>query len=88
MAAAANRASTAIEFIVKPKDDLFLEGTLRTLPRVTKGTYWTYYRDKSATYSLIDLLKPNFLSFGRGALSVSNAEESNFQLPFSTLREA
>jgi hypothetical protein len=54
MAAAANRASTAIEFIVKPKDDLFLEGTLRTLPRVTKGTYWTYYRDKSATYSLID----------------------------------
>lgn len=39
MAAAANRASTAIEFIVKPKDDLFLEGTLRTLPRVTKGSY-------------------------------------------------
>ena len=27
----------AIEFIVKPKDDLFLEGTLRTLPRVSKG---------------------------------------------------
>lgn len=37
MAIAANRASTAIEFIVKPKDDLFLEGTLRTLPRVAKG---------------------------------------------------
>ena len=37
MALAANRASMAIEFIVKPRDDLFLEGTLRTLPRVTKG---------------------------------------------------
>jgi hypothetical protein len=37
MAAAANRQSAAIEFIVKPKDDLFLEGALRTLPRVSKG---------------------------------------------------
>lgn len=29
----------AIEFIVKPKDDLYLEGTLRTLPRVSKGEF-------------------------------------------------
>jgi hypothetical protein len=29
--------NTAIEFIVKPKQDLYLEGTLRKLPRVSKG---------------------------------------------------
>jgi hypothetical protein len=37
MAAAANRANPSIEFIVKPKDDLFLHGLERTLPRVSKG---------------------------------------------------
>lgn len=37
MAAAANRAATSIEFIVKPKEDLFLEGALRILPRVNKN---------------------------------------------------
>lgn len=29
--------NASIEFIVKPKEDLFLEGSLRKLPRVTKG---------------------------------------------------
>lgn len=30
-----NRSS--IEFVVKPRKDLFLEGVLRKIPRVTKG---------------------------------------------------
>lgn len=33
--ATANR--TSIEFVVRPKEDLYLDGTLRRLPRVTKG---------------------------------------------------
>ena len=33
--AIANR--TSIEFVVKPKEDLYLDGTLRRLPRVVKG---------------------------------------------------
>lgn len=37
MAAAQNNRTTSIEFIVKPKEDLFLTGKLRTLARVTKG---------------------------------------------------
>ena len=32
-----SRQTTSIEFIVKPKEDLYLEGSLRTLPRVSKG---------------------------------------------------
>jgi hypothetical protein len=33
----ANVNRTSIEFVVRPKEDLYLEGTLRRLPRVTKG---------------------------------------------------
>ena len=36
MATVVNR-NASIEFIVKPKEDLYLEGTLRKLPRATKG---------------------------------------------------
>lgn len=38
----AQRQSNSIEFIVKPREDLYLEGSVRTLPRVSKGK-WTYY---------------------------------------------
>ena len=31
-------ARTSIEFVVKPKQDLYLEGSLRRIPRVLKGS--------------------------------------------------
>jgi hypothetical protein len=31
--------NASIEFIVKPKQDLYLEGSLRRLPRVGKGSF-------------------------------------------------
>lgn len=34
----ANNQRLSIEFVVKPTEDLFLEGSLRRLPRVTRGT--------------------------------------------------
>ena len=34
---AATRAAVSVEFIVKPREDLYLEGKLRRLPRVLKG---------------------------------------------------
>lgn len=33
----ANNQRLSIEFVVKPTEDLFLEGSLRRLPRVTRG---------------------------------------------------
>lgn len=39
----ANNQRLSIEFVVKPTEDLFLEGSLRRLPRVTRGAnrfYW------------------------------------------------
>lgn len=53
MAAAANRANTAIEFVVKPREDLYLEGKLRTLPRVQKGDPYPCQMQKNQTFSCL-----------------------------------
>jgi hypothetical protein len=37
MANVPNQRSLSIEFIVKPRQNLHLEGTLRNISRVTKG---------------------------------------------------
>lgn len=51
--------NTSIEFVVRPKHDLFLEGSLRKLPRVTKGSAKLTYMHKvsrsAARYSTVIL---------------------------------
>jgi len=48
-----NRAAVNIEFIVKPKDDLFLEGSLRRLPRVSKGDAYPCQMQKQQTFACL-----------------------------------
>lgn len=43
----------SVEFIVKPKEDLFLEGTLRKLPRVIKGEPYPCQMQKSQAFSCL-----------------------------------
>jgi len=45
--------NTSIEFIVKPKDDLYLEGSLRKLPRVSKGDAYPCQMQKSQNFSCL-----------------------------------
>ena len=75
--------NTSIEFIVKPKQDLYLEGSLRKLPRVTKGI------NLSCLYNcvLIFLLYFFVVRMFRRGLSMSDAEEPELQLLISSLRE-
>mmetsp|Transcript_20401 Transcript_20401/g.29228 ORF Transcript_20401/g.29228 Transcript_20401/m.29228 type:complete len:401 (+) Transcript_20401:35-1237(+) len=52
-AAVVGNRNTSIEFIVKPKEDLFLEGSLRRLPRVTKGEAYPCQMQKSQNFSCL-----------------------------------
>lgn len=49
----ATRHPTSIDFIVKPKEDLYLEGSLRTLPRVSKGEPYPCQMQKNQTFSCL-----------------------------------
>jgi hypothetical protein len=42
-ASATSRANSSIEFVVVPRDDLFLEGGIRKLFRVSKGNSHHYH---------------------------------------------
>lgn len=52
-AAAAARQNTSIEFVVKPREDLYLEGKLRTLPRVQQGDPYPCQMQKNQTFSCL-----------------------------------
>ena len=42
-----NNRNPNIEFIIKPKEDLFLEGSVRKIPRVNQGRL--YYKNNSVS---------------------------------------
>lgn len=44
---------TSIEFVVKPKQDLYLDGTLRKLPRVTQGEAYPCQMQKNQNFSCL-----------------------------------
>lgn len=52
--AVVNRNPT-IEFVVKPKEDLHLEGSLRKIPRVNKGMLFFIYVNKLYINELCNL---------------------------------
>lgn len=68
-----NSSNLPIEFVVKPKEDLYLEGSLRKIPRVYKGNYLRLHLIYISF--LVEFI--NYLLFRRGSLSMSNAKESN-----------
>lgn len=49
----ANAARTSVEFVVKPKEDLYLDGSLRRLPRVTKGEPYPCQMQKNQNFSCL-----------------------------------
>lgn len=53
MAVPATTARTSIEFIVRPKQDLHLEGTLRRIPRVIKGEAYPCQMQKTQNFSCL-----------------------------------
>ena len=52
-AAAAARQNTSIEFVVKPREDLYLEGKFKTLPRVQKADPYPCQMQKNQTFSCL-----------------------------------
>lgn len=52
-AAAVAARNLSIEFIVKPKEDLYLEGSLRRLPRVTRGEPYPCQMQKTQNFSCL-----------------------------------
>ena len=53
MATAAARPNTSIEFVVKPREDLYLEGKFKVLPRVQKGDPYPCQMQKNQTFSCL-----------------------------------
>lgn len=49
----AQRGIQSIEFVVKPREDLFLEGSIRTLPRVLKNEQYPCQMQKNQTFSCL-----------------------------------
>ena len=49
----ASRSQTSIEFVVKPREDLYLEGSIRVLPRVQKGEGYPCQMQKNQTFSCL-----------------------------------
>jgi hypothetical protein len=73
MAAAQNRQSTSIEFVVRPKEDLYLEGSLRKLPRVERGIDFLM---SQVLNMFLFTYTPRFLNIdNRSAISLPDAEE-------------
>ena len=52
-AARAGSSDRSVEFIVKPREDLYLEGSLRKLPRVMKGEPYPCQMQKAQTFSCL-----------------------------------
>ena len=52
-AAAVARQVAPIEFVVRPREDLYLEGAVRILPRVTKGEGYPCQMQKNQTFSCL-----------------------------------
>jgi speckle-type POZ protein len=52
-APAAARTNLSVEFIVKPKEDLYLGGSLRKLPRVSKGEPYPCQMQKNQNFSCL-----------------------------------
>lgn len=52
-APAAARTNLSVEFIVKPKEDLYLSGCLRKLPRVSKGEPYPCQMQKNQNFSCL-----------------------------------
>jgi hypothetical protein len=83
--------NASIEFIVKPKQDLYLEGSLRRLPRVGKGSF-VYLNFDAALDRQLFIRNTNCGrepgDVIRRSVPLSNAEEPNFQLFVPPLCEA
>eukprot|EP01041_Mallomonas_annulata_P005186 gene5186-10370_t len=45
--------SQSIEFVVKPRENLYLEGSIRTLPRVSKGDQYPCQMQKNQSFSCL-----------------------------------
>lgn len=50
---AANNRTPSVEFIVKPREDLYLEGSLRKLPRVLKNEPYPCQMQKAQSFSCL-----------------------------------
>mmetsp|Transcript_38638 Transcript_38638/g.39333 ORF Transcript_38638/g.39333 Transcript_38638/m.39333 type:complete len:345 (-) Transcript_38638:315-1349(-) len=48
-----SQRSQSIEFVVKPRENLTLEGSIRTLPRVTKGEQYPCQMQKTQSFSCL-----------------------------------
>lgn len=47
------RNNTAIEFVVKPREDLFLEGDIKTISRVQRGESYPCQMQKNQAFSCL-----------------------------------
>lgn len=47
------RAQSSVEFVVRPRENLSLQGSIRTLPRVTKGEQYPCQMQKNQSFSCL-----------------------------------
>lgn len=78
----ANNQRLSIEFVVKPTEDLFLEGSLRRLPRVSRGA------KISSCHGVDTVCRYCSPRLVRWSIPVPNAENSSIFLSLPPLCEA